>query len=73
MDDFASMVKSRALRPEFGEILIPGEQEARRVVRKSAVGVPLQNHVLDDLRALREELGVDSEIEIVGPWDDATL
>ncbi len=73
MDDFARMVKSRALRPGFSEILIPGEQEARRVARKSAVGVPLQDDALDDLRALGEELGVESEIEIVGPWDDATL
>ena len=28
MDDFTKMVKSRALRPGFEEILIPGEQEA---------------------------------------------
>lgn len=73
MDDFASMVKSRALRPGFAEILIPGEQEARRVARKSEVGVPLENAALDDLRALGAELGVGAEIVVVGPWEDATL
>ena len=73
MDDFAAMVKSRALRPGFTEILIPGEQEARRVARKSKAGVPLENGVLEDLRALGKELGVDTEIVGVGPWEDATL
>jgi LDH2 family malate/lactate/ureidoglycolate dehydrogenase len=73
MDDFAAMVKSRALRPGFTEVLIPGEQEARRVARKSAEGVPLDDRVLDDLRALGAELGVGCEIVVVGPWEDATL
>ncbi len=73
MDDFTSMMKSRALRPGFTEVLIPGEQEARRVARKSAVGVPLEKPVLDDLRALGAELGVDAEIAVVGPWEDTTL
>jgi LDH2 family malate/lactate/ureidoglycolate dehydrogenase len=73
MDDFASMVKSRALRPGFDEILIPGEQEARRVARKSAAGVPLENGALDDLRDLGAELGVAAKIVVVGPWEDATL
>ncbi|MHC4925104.1 MAG: Ldh family oxidoreductase [Planctomycetota bacterium] len=73
MDDFAAMMKSRALRPGFTEILVPGEQEARRVARKSEVGVPLEDPVLDDLRALGRELGVGAEIVTVGPWEDATL
>ncbi len=73
MDDFAAMVKSRALRPGFTEVLIPGEQEARRAARKSAEGVPLDNQVLDDLRALGAELGVGAEIVLVGPWEDPTL
>nr|NIP79836.1 Ldh family oxidoreductase [Gemmatimonadota bacterium]NIU30577.1 Ldh family oxidoreductase [Gemmatimonadota bacterium]NIV60943.1 Ldh family oxidoreductase [Gemmatimonadota bacterium]NIW63644.1 Ldh family oxidoreductase [Gemmatimonadota bacterium]NIX38985.1 Ldh family oxidoreductase [Gemmatimonadota bacterium] len=73
MDDFAAMVKSRALRPGFSEILIPGEQEARRVARKSTEGVPLDDRVLDDLRALGAELGVEAEIVEVGPWQDAKL
>ncbi len=73
MDDFAAMVKSRALRPGFDEILIPGEQEARRVARKSQVGIPLENEALDDLRALGAELGVETEIVVLGPWEDPTL
>ena len=73
MDDFAAMCKSRTLRPGFDEILIPGEQEARRVARKSEVGIPLEDEALDDLRALGAELGVSAEIVAVGPWEDAAL
>lgn len=73
MDDFARMVKSRALRPGFDEVLIPGEQEARRGARKSEVGVPLEASALAELRALGEELGVDASLDVVGPWADAKL
>lgn len=73
MDDFAEMVKSRALRPGFTEILIPGEQEARRVARKLAVGIPLEPEVIDDLQELANELGVSTEIVVTGSWDDSTL
>lgn len=73
MDDFAHMVKSRALRPGFTEILIPGEQEARRVARKSSVGIPLEDPVLDDLRTLGSELGVRAELVEVGPWEEDAL
>jgi len=73
MDDFSEMCKSRALRPGFTEILIPGEQEARRVARKSEVGIPLEDAVLDDLSALAEELGVDAVIDVIGPWEDSVL
>ena len=73
MNDFAAMVKSRALRPGFTEVLIPGEQEARRVTRKLAEGVPLETPVLQDLLALGSELGVDAEIDVVGPWESTTL
>jgi LDH2 family malate/lactate/ureidoglycolate dehydrogenase len=73
MDDFSHMVKSRAPRPGVPEVLIPGEQEARRVARKSAAGVPLDDEVLADLQALGRELGVVETLHIVGPWRDATL
>lgn len=73
MDRFAAMCKSRALRPGFTEILIPGEQEARRVTRKSKRGVPLEDGVVEDLRRLGEELGVHAEIVVVGPWEYDTL
>lgn len=69
MDAFAQMVKSRALRPGFTEILLPGEQEARRVARKSENGVPLEDVVLADLRALAGEIGITARIEAVGPYE----
>jgi LDH2 family malate/lactate/ureidoglycolate dehydrogenase len=73
MDDFARMVKSRARRPGVDEVLIPGEQEARRVATKLAVGVPLDNDVLTDLTALGRELGFSESLTIVGPWREARL
>lgn len=69
MADFAQMVKSRALRPGFTEILLPGEQEARRVTRKSANGVPLEDVALADLRALAGEIGIKAEIIATGPYE----
>ncbi|MDG4889748.1 Ldh family oxidoreductase [Mesorhizobium sp. WSM4887] len=65
MGEFAQMVKSRKTRPGVAEILIPGELEARRVERKSKNGVPLVEEVLTDLLALREELKITSELEIL--------
>jgi LDH2 family malate/lactate/ureidoglycolate dehydrogenase len=73
MGDFADMVKSRALRPGFKEILLPGEQEARRAKRKAAEGVPLDDEVLADLNALGQELNIPTKIEVVGPYTDTTL
>ncbi|HMO08418.1 MAG TPA: Ldh family oxidoreductase [Paracoccaceae bacterium] len=73
MDAFAQMVKSRALRPGFTEILLPGEQEARRAARKSAAGVPLDDEVLADLRALGAELGLSARIDTIGPYVDRVL
>ncbi|MBP2549767.1 LDH2 family malate/lactate/ureidoglycolate dehydrogenase [Neorhizobium galegae] len=73
MDEFAGMVKSRKTRPGFSEILLPGEQEARRVARKSADGVPLDDEVLADLLALGRELGVSSRIDVIGPYHEHVL
>lgn len=73
MDVFAGMVKSRALRPGFGEVLIPGELEARRAAGKSAHGVPLDDEVLADLKTLAQELGVTEDIVVVGPYVEAAL
>ena len=69
MGEFARMVKSRALRPGFTEVLLPGEQEARRAARKSQAGVPLDAEVLADLRALAAEIGIDARIVDTGPWE----
>lgn len=73
MGEFTDMVKSRALRPGFDEILIPGEQEARRVAAKSADGVPLDDKVLADLQALRDELGISAKLDVLGPWEGEAL
>jgi LDH2 family malate/lactate/ureidoglycolate dehydrogenase len=73
MGDFAEMVKSRKTRPGFSEVLIPGEQEARRVARKSEAGVPLDDEVLADLRALGTELGLSSKIEALGLYSEDRL
>lgn len=73
MDDFARMVKSRAPRPGFSEVLIPGEQEARRVAKKTARGVPLDDEVLADLRALGKELRLSEDLVVVGPWPEDAL
>ena len=69
MGEFGRMVKSRALRPGFSEILLPGEQEARRVARKSAQGVPVEDEALADLRALASEIGIRTEIVVTGPYE----
>ena len=73
MGDFARMVKSRALRPGFDEVLIPGEQEARRVTRKMAEGVPLDDRVLSELIECGRDVGVRAEIEVLGPYREAVL
>ena len=73
MGEFAQMVKSRALRPGFAEILIPGEQEARRAEKKAAHGVPLDDAVLADLQVLGHEIGLSETLEVVGVYADASL
>ena len=73
MGEFSQMVKSRQTRPGFSEVLIPGEQEARRVAKKSAGGVPLDDEVLKDLQALGKELGLGAEIAVLGPYREDRL
>ena len=73
MGEFVQMCKSRALRPGFDEILVPGEQEARRVAAKSADGVPLDDAVLADLLALGRELGLTAPLDPLGPYSGAAL
>jgi LDH2 family malate/lactate/ureidoglycolate dehydrogenase len=48
---------------------LPGEQEARRVSRKSAAGVPLEDVALADLRALAAEIRIKSEIVATGIYE----
>ena len=73
MGAFIRMCKSRALRPGFDEILVPGEQEARRVAAKSANGVPLDDVVLADMQALGQELGIKTALDPLGPYTGDTL
>ena len=73
MGEFSQMVKSRQTRPGFSEILIPGEQEARRVAKKSAGGVPLDDEVLEDLQALGRELSLKSEIAVLDRYQEDRL
>lgn len=73
MGEFAQMCKSRALRPDFNEILIPGEMEARRVAAKSGDGVPIDDVVLADLIKLGGELGVTDLPKALHPYEKDTL
>jgi LDH2 family malate/lactate/ureidoglycolate dehydrogenase len=73
MGEFVQMAKSRALRPGFDEILVPGEQEARRTQAKSAGGVPIDDVVLADMRALGRELDLRTPLDDLGPYTGDTL
>ena len=73
MGEFVQMAKTRALRPGFDEILVPGEQEARRTATKSANGVPIDNAVLADMQALGQELNLQTALDGLGPYTGNTL
>lgn len=73
MGEFIEMCKSRKRRPGVSEILVPGEQEARRAAAKSAEGVPLDDLVLADLQALGRELGLGLTLDGLGPYRGDTL
>ena len=65
MGRFIDTVRSSRLRPGFSEILVPGELEHRRVLEKTANGVPLDRDVYDDLVVLGHELGVTTSLQPV--------
>jgi LDH2 family malate/lactate/ureidoglycolate dehydrogenase len=73
MGEFVQMAKSRALRPGFDEILVPGEQEARRTATKAENGVPIDDVVLADLQALGRELGLKTSLDGLGTYTGDTL
>lgn len=73
MGEFIDMAKASDLRPGFKEILVPGEQEARRIASKSDAGVPLDNVVLADLQKLGTDLGLSQNLAPLGPWTGASL
>lgn len=65
MGQFIDMVRASRLRPGFSEVLVPGELEHRRVLDKTANGVPLDRDVYDDLVLLGHELGVGHSLQPV--------
>jgi LDH2 family malate/lactate/ureidoglycolate dehydrogenase len=73
MGEFVKMAKTRKRRPGFDEILVPGEQEARRTAAKSESGVPIDDVVLADLQALGRELGLETQLDAIGPYTGDTL
>ncbi len=58
MGHFIDMIRTSRLRPGVQEVLVPGELEHRRVLEKTASGVPLDRDVYEDLQMLADELGV---------------
>ncbi len=73
MGEFIDMAKASALRPGFSEILVPGEQESRRIAAKAGDGVPLDDGVLADLQQLGADLGLSHRLEPLGPWTGEQL
>jgi len=73
MGEFVQMAKTRPLRPGFDEILVPGEQEARRTATKSENGVPIDDNVLADMRLLGQELDIETALIEIGRYTGEAL
>lgn len=58
MNDFIAEIKSSALRPDFDEILVPGEIDYRRETGYRETGAKLDAAVFDELKALADTLGI---------------
>ena len=65
MGRFIDTVKASRLRPGFSEVLVPGELEHRRVLDKTANGVPLDRVVFDDLVGLGRELRLPTPLWVI--------
>jgi LDH2 family malate/lactate/ureidoglycolate dehydrogenase len=63
MGRFIDEIRAGRKRPGVSEILVPGEQEHRRLTEKTRDGVPLDRAVLDDITTLGRELGVRETLE----------
>jgi len=63
MGRFIDEIKAGRKRPGVSEILVPGEQEHRRLTEKTRDGLPLDRAVHDDIAALGRELGVAETLE----------
>ena len=58
MADFVTWVKSAPLVPGVGEILIPGEPEARLEAERRRDGIPIEDETWRQIETLAAELGV---------------
>lgn len=63
MDDFIKMIKSAELRPDFDEILIPGEIDHRREIGYRRDGAMLDAVIFDELADLAKELNIEFPFE----------
>lgn len=63
MDDFVAQIKAAKLRPDFEEILVPGEIDYRREMDYRANGARLDAVIFDQLAELAETLGIDFPLE----------
>ena len=59
VDYFVRRHKEAELRPGFDEVLLPGEREFRSEEEARARGVPLAPELLDKVRALARDLGIE--------------
>jgi LDH2 family malate/lactate/ureidoglycolate dehydrogenase len=57
-----ALINGSELAPGFKEILMPGEREFRTEQARRELGIPLSIAVLDKLRSLAEELGLDFDL-----------
>jgi LDH2 family malate/lactate/ureidoglycolate dehydrogenase len=62
IDDFVSTIKKLPLRPDFDEILVPGELENRRVEEKMKFGIPLDDEVILSFEELADKLKIEKLI-----------
>ena len=58
LDELVSEIKSSELRHGFDEILLPGELEHRRMVKRKRDGVPIEATTVSELQALCKELRI---------------
>lgn len=57
--EFTSLIKSCPLANGFNEILLPGELEERIYEKRIREGIPIDESIWADLKAVSEKLGID--------------
>ena len=68
IDDFVSTIKKLPLRPDFDEILVPGEIENKRVEEKMKFGIPLDNEVILSFEELADKLKIESNLRLADTY-----